>query len=193
MKWYGWASIGFGLLLAGGAFNRQRVMNDLRKIRLGEFFTLDEFVKTITGFEDAPPQEVIDSLTALVKNCLDPIRRAIGKPIKVTSGYRSPEKNASIFVDANNNGVRDAGEVGSSKTSQHMKGEAADIQIQGMTNQQIIDLIRKLRLPYDQLIDEQQGSSLWVHISHRKVGAQRTQWLTRRDPGEYKTIKYGYA
>lgn len=184
MKWYHWLGIGFGVFLAGGAFNRQRVMSDLKKIRLGEFFTLDEFVKTRTGIENIPTTEAIEKLKALVHNVLDPLRKAVGRPITVTSGYRSPAVNADT--------------EGSSNTSQHMKGEAADIVIAGMTNQQIIDLVRRLRLPYDQMIDEKRGSSLWVHISHKSGGTQRTQWLTRRDPGpgrenEYETVKYGFA
>lgn len=184
MKWYEGVGIGLGIIIIGSLINRSRVMSDLKKIRLGEFFTLDEFVKTATGVENIPPQEVIDKLELLVLNVLDPLRKAIGKPIIITSGYRSPAVNALV--------------PGSSKTSQHMVGEAADFKIAGMTNQQIIDLIRRLRLPFDQVIDEQRGSSLWVHVSHKSNGSQRTEWLTRRDVGadrarEYELVKYGYA
>lgn len=158
-------------------------MKDLSKIRLGEFFTLDEFVKTSTGLDNVPPPEVVERLRKLVQNILDPLRRAVGKPIRITSGYRSPLVNANI--------------EGSSKTSQHMKGEAADLQIAGMSNQQIVDIIRQLRLPYDQLIDEQRGSALWIHVSYNTTGTPRYQWMTRRDPGpgrpEYETIKVGLA
>lgn len=184
MKWYHWTGIGLGVLTLGGFFNRERVMSNLKQIKLGEFFTLDEFVKTRTGFDNTPTPEAIERLRLLVKYILDPLRKAVGKPITITSGYRSPTVNSNV--------------VGSSKTSQHMKGEAADFKISGMTNQQVIDLVRKLRLPYDQIIDEQRGSSLWVHISYNSNGNQRAQWMTRRDPGptrtrEYELIKTGLA
>lgn len=179
-----WILGGAGALLLLSQGNRHRVMSDLKKIRLGEFFTLDEFVKTSTGLENIPPPEAVERLKLLVKNVLDPLRRYLGKPITITSGYRSPLVNANV--------------IGSSTTSQHMKGEAADFKVSGMTNQQIIDAIRKLRLPFDQVIDEQRGSSLWIHVSHAANGSQRTAWLTRRDPGptrprEYELIKTGYA
>lgn len=184
MKWYEWLGIGLGAVVVGSLINRQRVMSNLKNIRLGEFFTLDEFVKTATGVENIPPPEVVNKLELLVLNVLDPLRKALGKPVIITSGYRSPAVNALV--------------PGSSKTSQHMLGEAADFKVSGMTNQQIIDKIRSLRLPYDQVIDEQRGKSLWVHVSHKSNGNQRVEWLTRRDPGpererEYELVKYGYA
>lgn len=183
-NWLWWIAGGLGFLVITSQGNRIRVMSDLSKVKLGEFFTLDEFVRTSTGIDNIPPPEVIEKLRKLVVNCLDPLRKALGKSIHINSGYRSPEVNANV--------------VGSSTTSQHMKGEASDIHVDGYTNQQLIDKIRALRLPYDQLIDEQRGSSLWVHISHNATGSQRVQWLTRRDPGasrpkEYELVKYGYA
>lgn len=184
MKWYHYTGIGLALLAVSGFFNRQRVMSNLKQVRLGEFFTLDEFVKTRSGLDNVPTEDAIRRLTLLVKNILDPLRKAAGKPITINSGYRSPLVNANT--------------VGSSLTSQHMKGEAADIRIEGMSVAQTIELIRKLRLPYDQLIDEQRGSSVWVHVSHAANGNQRAQWLTRRDPSatrpkEYELVKTGYA
>lgn len=184
MKAWHWWALGIGVVVLGTQGNRYRVMSDLSKVKLGEFFTLDEFVKTSTGIDNIPPADVVERLRKLVVNVLDPLRKAVGKPIRITSGYRSPSVNAAV--------------IGSSKTSQHMKGEASDLQIDGMTNQQIIDKIRQLRLPYDQLIDEQRGSSLWVHVSYNTSGSPRYQWLTRRDPSttrpnEYETIKVGLA
>ena len=58
------------------------------------------------------PSEVIQNAIALVEEVLDPLRARYGKPIKVTSGYRCPVKNAAVGGVAN---------------SQHTKGEAADI------------------------------------------------------------------
>lgn len=181
MRWYWWILIVFGLMGIGGFFNRKKVMEDLSKVKLSENFNLSEFVKTSTGFDNVPPPEAIENLKLLAKNILQPLREYIKKPIRITSGYRSPLVNANV--------------KGSSKTSQHMQGQAADLQVDGMTNQQIIDVVRLLRLPYDQIIDEQRGSSRWIHVSYNPKG-QRKQWMTRRDPGpsrprEYELIKVG--
>ncbi|MFZ1807616.1 MAG: D-Ala-D-Ala carboxypeptidase family metallohydrolase [Cyclobacteriaceae bacterium] len=214
-----------GIILAA-LFNRKRVMDDLKKIRLGKNFTLDEFVVTSTGIDNIPPQKSIDALTNLVQEGLQKLRDYYGWPISPNSGYRSPLVNAAV--------------PGSSDTSQHPKGEAVDFSVKfrytkknyteaqslqlvltkisaigktksnieaihdgdewiwKLTNQTIVDDIRRIRLPYDQLIDEQRGASLWVHWSIKHGGTQRLQWMTRRDPGpdrpkEYETIKYGYA
>ena len=69
---------------------------------------------------------------------LDPLREWYGKPITVNSGYRCPELNVAVK---------------GSKTSQHMKGEAADIDTgDRQQNKLLFEYIRK-NLPYDQLID----------------------------------------
>jgi zinc D-Ala-D-Ala carboxypeptidase len=181
MKWYWWAIGTLIVIVIISQINRVRVMGNFKNIKLGPNFDLSEFVKTNTGLENVPGETEIENLKLLVKNILQPLRDHLQKPISITSGYRSPLVNGNV--------------EGSSKTSQHMKGQAADIVIAGMTNQQIIDAVRALSLPYDQIIDEQRGKSLWVHVSYTSTGG-RKQWLTRRDPGpdrprEYETIKIG--
>ena len=80
-----------------------------------------------------------DCFDCLVDNVLDPLREWYGKPITVNSGYRCPELNVAVK---------------GSKTSQHMKGEAADIDTgDRQQNKLLFEYIRK-NLPYDQLIDE---------------------------------------
>jgi zinc D-Ala-D-Ala carboxypeptidase len=175
MKWYWWALLATG---AGALLNRKRVMSNLQNIALGKNFNLSEFVITSTGLDNIPGPQEIENLRALVTNILQPLRDYIGKPIHITSGYRSPAVNKMI---------------GGSSTSQHTKGQAADFHIEGMSNQQIIDAIRKLKLPYDQVIDEQLRGKKWIHVSYSPNG--RLQWLTARDGAngatEYKTVKYG--
>lgn len=103
------------------------------------------------GIKNAPSTEVCKSLTALIENVLDPLREAYGKPIIVTSGYRCPKLNAT---------------VGGSASSQHVKGEAADIRSVADTpeeNKKLYDLVVKLKLPFDQLINEYNYD--WVHVS----------------------------
>ena len=99
----------------------------------------------------------MENLKLLVDKVLDPLRDAYGKPIIVTSGYRSPALNAAVK---------------GSKTSQHMKGQAADITGGGkQENKKLFDLAQKLNLPYCQLIDEKNFS--WVHISYDKNNVKR--------------------
>ena len=103
-----------------------------------KYFTINELTKSTTAIkrhiDNTPSKEVERSLTALVEKVLDPLREAYGKPIIVTSGYRCPKLNAI---------------VGSTPSSQHVKGEAADIKSVQDTpeeNKKLFDLIVKCEL-----------------------------------------------
>lgn len=121
-----------------------------------KYFTIPELTKSGTAsrrkIDNTPSATVIANLTALVDNILDPLREAWGAPIIVTSGYRCVRLNAA---------------VGGVKTSQHTLGQAADIRTvsdKPADNKRLFDLIVKLGLPYDQLIDEYGYN--WVHVSY---------------------------
>lgn len=106
---------------------------------------------------------VRDSVKALVDNVLQPLRDAWGRPLLVNSGFRCPELNAK---------------VGGVPTSQHLKGEAADIAPNisyATVNSQveIARLAKSLGLPFDQMI----LYPTFVHFSHRLNGKQRGQVL----------------
>lgn len=147
-------------------------------MKLSENFTLEELLVTSTGLPNKPTDAEIANLKALAVNILQPLRTAIGKPIKISSGFRSEAVNKAI---------------GGSPTSQHKIGQAADFSVEGMTNQQIVDKVRELGLPYDQIIDEQLKGKKWIHISYKAKG--RKQWLTARDKQGggvvYATVKIG--
>jgi hypothetical protein len=189
MKWYQWLGVGAGVLVVSGLFNRSRVMNDLKKIRFSANFTADEFVTTSTGIENIPGAKELENLKALTINVLQPARdylakKYAGKKIAwiINSGYRSPAVNKVI---------------GGAKTSQHLTGEASDnkVLVDGVQipNQEIIEAVRALNLPYDQIIDEQLRGSKWVHISYSKK-SNRKQWMTARDGANgtvYATVKVG--
>lgn len=98
--------------------------------------------------------EVRDSILALTENVLQPLRDAWGKPLKVNSGYRCKALNAA---------------VGGVPTSQHVKGEAADIAAGDPVK--LARLAVKLGLPFDQMI----LYPTFVHFSHRLNGEQRGQ------------------
>lgn len=102
---------------------------------------------------------VRDSIKALVDEVLQPLRTAWGKPLIINSGYRCPELNR---------------EVGGVPTSQHIKGEAADVASDDPYA--LAQLACDLRLPYDQMI----LYPTFVHFSHRLEGEQRGQILYNR-------------
>lgn len=130
-----------------------------------KYFTIAEFVRSDTagrkGIDNKLPKEMLPNVIALVDNVLDPLREWYGKPIIVSSGYRCPELNKA---------------VGGSNTSQHMSGEAADIDTGNrQQNKLLFEYIRK-NLTYDQLIWEHGGD--WVHVSYRIGGKNRMQMLS---------------
>lgn len=138
-------------------------------MNLSPHFTLEEMIKSQAGdragIDNMPPPACREALRALCVNVLEPIRERFG-PVVVTSGYRGPELNRM---------------VGSSSSSQHPKGEAADIEVPGMSNGDLARWIEK-HLEYDQLILEcyKPGipSSGWVHVSYKALKPNRKQELT---------------
>lgn len=114
------------------------------------------------GINNVPGSEQIGNMKHLAEQVFEPVRKHFGKPIAITSFYRSPELNIKI---------------GGSKTSQHCKGEAMDIDADvfgGMTNAQIFEYIKK-NLTFDQLIWEfgANDNPAWVHVSLKKNGNRR--------------------
>lgn len=117
--------------------------------------------------------EVRDNIKALVDEVLQPLRDAWGKPLAINSGYRCPEVNQA---------------VGGVPTSQHSRGEAADVCPFGRNGHGDIEVVRKLAitardlgLPFDQMI----LYPTFVHFSHKRNGTQRGQILyNRRYTGE---------
>ena len=119
-----------------------------------KYFTIAELTRSTTarlrGIDNTPSQQVINNLTALVDNVLDPLREAWDAPIHVNSGYRCPALNKA---------------VGGAPASQHMLGEAADITAGSRAkNQSLYSLLRQLDLPIDQAINEYDFS--WLHVSY---------------------------
>ena len=127
-------------------------------------FTIGELCASTTadarGIKNTPMLQETGNLKALADNVLDPLREWYGKPIYVNSGYRCPQLNRM---------------VGGKPTSQHLKGEAADITAGSKEeNRKLFDYIKK-NLTFDQLIDEKDFS--WVHVSFKRNGENRKQIL----------------
>lgn len=130
-----------------------------------KYFTMKELAKSSTadklGIDNTPTSEASAQLSNLVTHVLDPLREMYGKAITVNSGYRCPKLNAA---------------VGGAKTSQHMRGEAADITVGSKTeNKKLFELIRD-NLPFDQLLNESDYS--WVHVSYVSSSKNRKQILS---------------
>lgn len=130
-----------------------------------KYFTIKELCKSSTatakGIDNSPNSEIVKNLEQLIDNILDPLRERYGKPITVNSGYRCSELNKA---------------VGGSKTSQHMKGLAADITVGSpKKNKVLFDLIKEMDLPFDQLIDENKLS--WVHVSYSTTPRKQILYL----------------
>lgn len=133
--------------------------------KLSANVTISEFTKSNTasakGLDNSfVNQEHIDNAKLLCEKVFQPLREHIGKPITISSGYRSPKLNSAI---------------GGSTTSQHCKGEAMDIDSQeaGM-NKKYFDFIRK-NLDFDQLIWEfgNESNPDWVHVSYKSKGNRK--------------------
>ena len=133
---------------------------------LSRNFTLEELCASATakakGIRNNPGQTDIVNLCALVHQILQPLRNAMNEPIKIGSGYRSLALNRA---------------VGGVSNSQHMKGEAADLCIDGdmAKGRKWFNWIAK-NCDFDQLILEHNTKgSYWVHVSYRADGKNRHQ------------------
>ena len=129
--------------------------------KISKNFSLEELLASDTakarGIKNVPDTQEVCALCALVINILQPLREAMQEPIKIGSGYRSPALNKA---------------VGGVSNSQHMKGEAVDLCIDG-------DLTKgkrwfnwiKAHCQFDQLIWEHNAKgSYWVHVSCKEHG-----------------------
>ena len=124
----------------------------------GKVFTLEELTRSDTaarrGIRNVPDAEAADNLRNLCERVLQPLRDAYGKPVRVGSGYRSPELNRA---------------VGGVAASQHVKGEAADIAIDGVSARDLFNRIVALGIEFDQLI----LYANFVHVSRKRNRMQK--------------------
>lgn len=127
-------------------------------MQLTENFSLAEMIKSETalrrGLDNTPGEVEIQNLKTLSEQVLQPIRTAYGRGVKVNSGFRHPDVNAA---------------VGGSRTSDHCKGMAADIEIPGVPNADLASYIEQY-FEFTQLILEFYTPGIpdsgWVHVSY---------------------------
>jgi zinc D-Ala-D-Ala carboxypeptidase len=139
-------------------------------------FTLSEMTKSDTalrlGMDNIPDQAEIANMQALAVNVLQKVRDHFGKGVKVNSGFRHPDVNAK---------------VGGSKTSDHCKGMAADIEIPGVAN---ADLARWIvdNCEFRQVILEFYTPGVpdsgWVHVSYNPADNKKQVLTATKKDGK---------
>ena len=145
---------------------------------LSDHFSLAEFTKSQTairkGIKNEPKEKEIENMRLLCENILEPIRENYGLPFTLNSGFRSLGLNT---------------EIGSSPTSQHVTGQAADFEIPTISNKDIAHWIRD-NLDYDQLLlefyKEGDPSSGWVHCSY--VGSANRKQAKKFDGRTWESL-----
>ena len=133
--------------------------------KISKYLSYKEAIKSTTalrlGIENEPDPEQLENMKYVAREVFDPVREFVNGPLAATSFFRSKELNDAV--------------PGSSKTSQHMTGQAIDIDadVYGFgSNKDIFDFIRNT-LIFDQVISEYPdkfGNPAWVHVSKSKTG-----------------------
>ena len=153
-------------------------------MKISDHITYAEAIHSQTakrkGIDNTPNPNQIEAMKLLAEKVFEPLRKWVGGPIKVNSFFRSPELNTKI---------------GGSKTSQHCKGQAIDIDdVYGYkTNSEMYHWIKE-NLDFDQMIWEfgTDTQPNWVHVSYVSEENNRNRCLKayKDDMGrtKYKTI-----
>ncbi|MCH9733306.1 MAG: peptidase M15 [Actinomycetia bacterium] len=140
----------------------------------GEFFTWTEMTRSATatkrGLSNNPDLQQRVNLKMLCSTVLDPLRRHLGRPVSVTSGFRSDAVNEA---------------VGGSKSSAHRKGLAADIEVKGLDAHAVMQAVLECDCEFDQAIAYAPSRGGHVHLG-LATGRQRGQQLWAPASGGYE-------
>jgi hypothetical protein len=153
-------------------------------MKLSKHLDLSEVTRSESAkrnqISNMPTPEHIENFKLLAEKIFEPVREHFKVPIHISSGYRSKELNAKI---------------GGSATSQHCKGEAIDIDMDGspngVTNKMVFDYIKD-NLKYTQLIAEfpVNGDLSWVHIGYNKGNLKNEILVAKKLYGKTVYIPY---
>ena len=129
-------------------------------MEISKNFRLEEFTKSATADRlkinnKKVPEFAKNNIKEMVFQVLQPLRDYIDKPITINSGYRCLKLNAA---------------VGGVPTSQHVQGQAVDIEVDGLSSFEIAQAVLDLHLPYDQLI-------LYNDFVHISIGTRDRRQL----------------
>jgi len=127
-------------------------------MQISDHFTLSELTKSSTaerlGIANEPGSVEVENLIMVCDQVLEPVRNHYGIPFAPNSGFRCLELNRAI---------------GSSGNSQHVKGEAVDFEVPGISNKEVALWVME-NCEFDQLIlefyKEEIPDSGWVHCSY---------------------------
>lgn len=147
------------VLAAGLIFIYKLFSNSKSMENISTHISYDEATRSATalkhGYDNTPSPEHLSNMKRIAENVFEPLRKHFNVPIKIESFYRSQKVNEKT--------------PGASANSQHMKGQAMDIDSDygGLTNAEMFNWIKN-NLSYDQLIwefgtDKEPG---WVHVSY---------------------------
>jgi hypothetical protein len=136
-------------------------------MQLTTHFTDDELIHSILaeteGIDNRPSEVAAANLYLLAVNVLERLRNAVGAPLHISSGYRSPELNRA---------------VGGAQNSQHMMGQAADVYVVGCSPEKLLLIALKAGIDFDQAVIEPR----WLHISYNQFD-NRGQMLKKTEDG----------
>lgn len=137
-------------------------------MKISKHVSYNEAIRSNTakrkGLDNTPSTEQVGRMRLLCEKVFEPLRDAVGSPIRISSMFRGKALNRA---------------VGGSSSSQHCKGEAMDIQgTNGVTNAELYYFIRD-NLDFDQLIWEfgTGEEPAWVHVSFTGSKPNRKQTL----------------
>ena len=146
-------------------------------MQITEHFSLRELTRSATasrhGIANIPSEAEMGNIKYTAEK-LETIRAYVGRPLIVTSCFRSERVNKL---------------VGGSPTSAHRHGLAADCDAMGLKSLDFAKLVIKMRdegkIAFDQLILEfpERGDGAWVHIGFKRNATQRNQILTATKRG----------
>ena len=144
-------------------------------MRLSKNFTLKEFTKSQTAerrdIDNTPNDEHLENAEFLFGNVVQKVRDNFG-PTTINSGYRGPELNEA---------------VGGSSKSQHCHGQAADIEVPGVSNYEVAKWITQ-NCDFDQVILEFYTPGIpdsgWVHVSYKKEGNRKYILTAMKEDGK---------
>jgi hypothetical protein len=151
-------------------------------MKISNHLTLAELITSQTAtrkrIDNTPSPQVIANLKLVAEKVFEPLREGLGKPIRISSGYRSPALNKAV-------GSRN-------KNSQHITGEALDLQgVGGLKNSEIFNYIKD-NLDYSQLIAEFpiKGEPAWVHVSYTKNNNKKEILVAKKIKSKTNYIPY---
>ena len=150
----------------------------MQDIQLTSHFKLSEFTESRTarehGIVNEPSPEAVENLRRLCENTLEPLRVALGKPVHITSGFRTRALNDLL--------------AHSSDRSQHMAGQAADFYVGEGTRQELVKAFHQIlvdpNISFDQLI----LYPSFIHVSYVSKEKNRRGILKAQGNG-----KLGYG